>query len=108
MLANEQRAYALTDRGTWLAMSSKTPALRLLIGGSRLSDNRDQDLRNTYGVMVVNPDTHPGVKHALATRFVRVAPVGRDTAGHRRASASHGSASRSTTRTPTSTRPRGS
>jgi mono/diheme cytochrome c family protein len=71
MHANERRAYALTDRGTWLAMSSKTPALRLLIGGSRLSDNRDQDLRNTYGVMVVNPDTHPGVKHALAERFVQ-------------------------------------
>jgi len=70
VVANEQRAYALTDRATWLAMSAKLPALRLLVGGARLSENADQDLRNAYGVLAVNPDAHPGVQFTLATGFV--------------------------------------
>ncbi len=68
--ANEQGAYTLSDRGTWLSMKAKLPRLRLLVGGTNPADNRDPKLRNQYGVMAVNPDVHPGVNFTLAQRFV--------------------------------------
>jgi tungstate transport system substrate-binding protein len=68
--ANEQEAYALSDRGTYLSMRDKLPRLRILIGGTTLAENPDSSLRNRYGVMAVDPDLHPGVNFALATRFV--------------------------------------
>jgi tungstate transport system substrate-binding protein len=68
--ANEQQGYALTDRATFLSMAARLPGLRLLVGGPRLSDNPDRSLRNSYGVMAVNPDTHPGVNAGAATLFV--------------------------------------
>jgi tungstate transport system substrate-binding protein len=70
VFANEQRAYTLSDRGTWLSMREKLPNLALLVGGRTLAENRDPGLRNSYGVMAVNPDTHPGVQFALARQFV--------------------------------------
>jgi tungstate transport system substrate-binding protein len=70
VFANEERAYLLSDRGTWLSMRSKLANLQLLIGGRTPAENRDSSLRNRYGVMAVNPDTHPGVNFPLATRFV--------------------------------------
>jgi tungstate transport system substrate-binding protein len=68
--ANEQDAYTLSDRGTYLSMRGRLPRLRLLVGGQNLAQNPDSSLRNRYGVMAVNPDLHPGVNFALATRFV--------------------------------------
>lgn len=68
--ANEQGAYTLADRGTWLSMRARLPHLRLLVGGTSPAHNLDPMLRNQYGVMAVNPDVHPGVNHALAQRFV--------------------------------------
>lgn len=68
--ANEQGAYTLADRGTWLSMRAKLPHLRLLVGGSSIGENKDPSLRNRYGVMAVNPDVHPGVNDRLARRFV--------------------------------------
>jgi tungstate transport system substrate-binding protein len=70
VVANEQRAYTLSDRGTWLATSGKLPALRILAGGRTLAENRDSSLRNQYGVLAVSPETHPGVNAALAEKFV--------------------------------------
>ncbi|HEY3384396.1 MAG TPA: substrate-binding domain-containing protein [Vicinamibacterales bacterium] len=70
MVAREQKAYTLTDRGTWLSMRDKLQGLRVLVGGRTLAENRDASLRNPYGVMAVSPDTHPGVQFALATQFV--------------------------------------
>lgn len=70
VFASEQRAYTLSDRGTWLSMRDKLPNLKLLIGGRTLAENHDPALRNPYGVMAVNPDKHPGVQAALADRFV--------------------------------------
>lgn len=55
-------AYALTDRGTWLAFGNRA-ALALLVEG-------DPRLFNPYGVMVVNPARHPHVRHARAQQFV--------------------------------------
>jgi len=68
--ANEQGAYTLTDRGTYLSMKDKLPNLIILVGGANLAENKDKALLNPYGVMAVNPDTHPGVNVELATQFI--------------------------------------
>jgi tungstate transport system substrate-binding protein len=70
IVANEQRAYTLTDRGTWLAMHDKLPNLRLLVGGRSIAENGDQALRNRYGVMAIDPQVHHGVNSEVAQKFV--------------------------------------
>ena len=70
-VANEQQAYALSDRGTWLSMSARLPGLRLLVGGRSIAENRDPGLRNRYGVMAVDPAVHPGVNAEAAAKFVQ-------------------------------------
>lgn len=70
IVANEQQAYTLSDRGTWLSMSVKLPGLRLLVGGRSIAENRDPGLRNRYGVMAVDPGAHPGVNAEAAAKFV--------------------------------------
>ncbi len=70
IVANEQGAYALSDRGTYLSMRDKLPHLGILLGGRTLAENPDSTLRNRYGVMAVNPDLHPGVNFTVASRFV--------------------------------------
>jgi tungstate transport system substrate-binding protein len=70
IVANEQRAYTMSDRGTWLSMRDRLPSLQVLVGGRSIADNPDSGLRNRYGVMAVNPDTHPGVTFAAAAKFV--------------------------------------
>jgi tungstate transport system substrate-binding protein len=71
VLADEQGAYTLSDRGTWLAMRAKVRNLTLLFGGRSVAENPDSNLRNRYGVMALSPDTHPGVNAAAAQQFVR-------------------------------------
>ena len=70
IVADEQRAYTLSDRGTWLAMRDKLPNLRLLLGGRSIAENPDSALRNRYGVMAVDPRVHPGVNAEAARKFV--------------------------------------
>jgi tungstate transport system substrate-binding protein len=70
IVANEQRAYTMSDRGTWLSMREKLPNLQVLLGGRTIAENPDSSLRNRYGVMAINPDTHPGVNYAAAQKFV--------------------------------------
>jgi len=70
IFANETSAYTLTDRGTYLSTQDKLPNLIVLVGGSNLAENQDKALLNPYGVMAVNPDTHPGVNFDLAMQFV--------------------------------------
>jgi tungstate transport system substrate-binding protein len=70
LFANEQKGYTLTDRGTWLSMQSKLPALAVIVGGNILSANKDEDLLNPYGVLAVDPVKHPGVNSDLAGKFV--------------------------------------
>jgi tungstate transport system substrate-binding protein len=70
VVANEQRAYTMSDRGTWLSMREKLPNLQVLLGGRTIAENPDSGLRNRYGVMAINPDTHPGVNYAAAQKFV--------------------------------------
>jgi tungstate transport system substrate-binding protein len=53
-IAVGKQAYALTDRGTWLAFAN-TSDFKVLVEG-------DDELFNQYGVMLVNPAKHPNVK----------------------------------------------
>ena len=70
LFANEQKAYTLADRGTYLAMRDKLPNLVILVGGNNLAENKDKALLNPYGVLAVNPDKHPGVNYDLAMKFI--------------------------------------
>lgn len=70
LFADEQRAYTLVDRGTYLSMRDRLPGLIVLLGGERLADNKDELLLNPYGVMAVNPDRHPGVNYDLAMKLI--------------------------------------
>ena len=64
-MAAEKQGYTLSDRGTWIKYSSKngpTSGLVILVQG-------DPALFNQYSVITVNPDTCPGIRYRLATRF---------------------------------------
>jgi tungstate transport system substrate-binding protein len=71
VFANEQGAYTLADRGTYLSMKDKLPNLVVVFGGNTIDENKDKALLNPYGVMAVNPDKHPGVQYDLAMQFVK-------------------------------------
>ena len=63
-IADEKRAYTLTDRGTWLATKDKEKlAMVVVLEG-------DPTLFNQYGVMVVNPEKFKTVKFKEAMEFV--------------------------------------
>jgi tungstate transport system substrate-binding protein len=69
--ANEQDAYTLSDRGTYLSMKDKLPNLIVIVGGNTTDENKDKTLSNLYGVMAVSPDKHPGVRYDLALQFIQ-------------------------------------
>jgi tungstate transport system substrate-binding protein len=54
-------AYTVSDRGTWLSFKNKQN-LEIVLAG-------DKRMFNPYGVIVVNPAKHPGVKVDLARKF---------------------------------------
>ena len=70
IFSNEQGAYTLSDRGTWLAMKDKLPNLTIIVGSNNLAENKDKALLNEYGVMAINPDKYPTVNFDLAMTFV--------------------------------------
>ncbi|MSQ54952.1 MAG: extracellular solute-binding protein [Betaproteobacteria bacterium] len=55
-------AYALTDRGTWLAFKNRAE-LAIMVEG-------EQRLFNQYGVILVNPAKHPHVKQSMGQAFI--------------------------------------
>ena len=57
-----KQAYALTDRGTWLAFTNKDD-FKVLVEG-------DDKLLNQYGVILVNPAKHPNVKAKEGQAFI--------------------------------------
>lgn len=61
-IADELSAYVLTDRGTYLNFREKIDLVPLAV--------QTTDMRNPYGVIVVNPAKHPAVRAELADRFV--------------------------------------
>ena len=78
-MADEKQAYTLTDCGTYYAYARRI-ALKVLLRG-------DQVLHNPYGIIAVNPKTHPNVEYELATKFIGYmtsAPVQRRIADYRK------------------------
>lgn len=61
-VAAAKAGYALCDRATWLAFGNRADLVVMVEGDPRL--------RNPYGVIMVNPVTHPHVKRGLAKRFI--------------------------------------
>ena len=55
-------AYVMTDRATWIAFGNK--------GDYRIAVEGDPRLFNQYGIILVNPDKHPGVKADPGRQFV--------------------------------------
>ncbi len=55
-------AYVLADRGTWLSFKNRAD-LAIVVQG-------DKRLFNQYGVMLVNPQKHLGVKKELGQAFI--------------------------------------
>ncbi len=63
--ANEKQAYTLSDRGTYIKYNygrKESIALEIMCEG-------DLFLNNPYGVIPVNPASHPHVKYELAEKF---------------------------------------
>jgi tungstate transport system substrate-binding protein len=63
-IANEKRAYTLTDRGTWLATKDKDKLDMVIVLEG------DPALFNQYGVMAVNPQKYEHVKYSEAMVFI--------------------------------------
>ncbi len=63
-IADEKRAYTLSDRGTWLATKDKDKLDMVIVLEG------DPSLFNQYGVMAVNPEKNKGVKYNEAMQFV--------------------------------------
>jgi tungstate transport system substrate-binding protein len=68
--ASEQRAYTLSDRGTFLALRANLYELVVLVGGESLEQNSDPSLINPYSVIPVNPELHPGTASEAAQQFI--------------------------------------
>ena len=62
VIANEKRAYTLSDEGTFLAFKQKL-ALEVL-------STPEEALANYYAVMAVNPQRHPTINHQGALRLM--------------------------------------
>lgn len=61
-IADEKRAYTLTDRGTFIAYQDKTE-LGIAFEG-------DAVLFNPYHVIAINPARYPEVKYGLAKKYI--------------------------------------
>ncbi len=64
-MAAEKKAYALTDRGTWITFADKAGADNPLA----IAMEGDTALFNQYSDITVNPDRCPKVDKALAQKF---------------------------------------
>jgi len=63
IMSDEQQAYTLSDRATFLALSKEGLELAILVEG-------DPVLFNPYGVIAVNPDKNPAIQNELANQFI--------------------------------------
>jgi len=62
-VANEKRAYTISDRGTYLAYKDKIEMVILVQGDT-------DKLANPYGVIAVNPAKHPHVNYVNAMALI--------------------------------------
>ncbi len=76
-IANEKKAYTLSDRGTWLATKDKDKLEMMIVLEG------DPVLFNQYGVMTVNPEKHKQIKYKEAMQFVDwlISPEGQKAIG---------------------------
>jgi len=76
-IADEKRAYTLTDRGTWLATKDKDKLEMIIVLEG------DPILFNQYGVMAVNPEKHKHVKYKKSMEFIYwlISKEGQETIG---------------------------
>jgi len=65
LVADQKRAYVLSDRGTFLFFEDKVDL------GLSVGDPSDPLLYNPYSAIAVNPALHPHVEHELATELIR-------------------------------------
>jgi tungstate transport system substrate-binding protein len=63
-MANEKRAYTLTDRATWLSFKNQLTNLRVLVEG-------DMVLLNPYAIMLVNPEKYPQRNYKEALQLAK-------------------------------------
>ena len=63
-IANEKRAYTLTDRGTWLGTKEKDKLEMVIVFEG------DRILFNQYGVMAINPEKQKHVKYKEARNLL--------------------------------------
>src|ERR1035437_2452206 len=63
IMATQERAYALSHRGTYNAFANGNTHLAILFEG-------EKGLFNPYGVIAVNPKKFPHVKYDLAIKFI--------------------------------------
>ncbi|MDI6889739.1 MAG: substrate-binding domain-containing protein [Thermodesulfovibrionales bacterium] len=63
-IANEKRAYTLTDRGTWFTTRERDKLEMIIVLEG------DPILFNQYGVMAVNPEKHKHVKYKESMEFI--------------------------------------
>ena len=61
-IADQRRAYTLSDRGTFVSLRQRLDLAVLFQG--------DVSLRNVYHVYAVNPAKHPRVRHEAARAFI--------------------------------------
>ncbi|MFC7187843.1 substrate-binding domain-containing protein [Halorubrum yunnanense] len=66
-IANEQGAYTLADRGTFLSQRSELDLVVLVQGPI---EGGPETLANPYGIMAVNPAVHDAVNYDLAMAYV--------------------------------------
>ncbi|MFC2005758.1 substrate-binding domain-containing protein [Chloroflexota bacterium] len=62
MMANEKKAYTLTDMGTYLAYKGKLELVPII--------NKGDILLNIYSAIAVNPEKVPGVKIEMANKLI--------------------------------------
>ncbi len=62
-IANEQQAYTLSDRATFLARKAQGLDLEIMVEG-------DSRLFNPYGVIAVNPEKHSNINITAANAFI--------------------------------------
>ena len=55
-------AYVLSDRATWIHLKNR--------GDLQILVEDDKRMFNQYGVILVNPDKHPNVKHEFGQQFI--------------------------------------
>jgi len=77
-IANEKKAYTLTDRGTWLATKDKDKLEMVIVLEG------DPALFNQYGVMAVNPEKYKQGKYKEAKLFIDwlISPEGQKAIGN--------------------------